>query len=322
MMRPSNVAGVLRALCGLFLVACSAAGCGDARSSAPPVAVERSPWNFRGVRGTELQTAHYLVRTTCTHEPLLERLPEFLEGCWAAYGKFVPPLREPQQPAMTYLFQTRQQWELFTQDFSPARASTYLLIRSGGYEERGVTVSHYARLATTLSLLAHEGLHQFLSVTRGGILPAWVNEGLACCFEAVDIDDRGRPRFRPRDNYIRRNSLRDAYLRNEMFDLSELLATNAGRVVAMPTPRVRSYYAQTWSLVLMLLEADGTTAREAEGFRELLRDLGTDRMRTRTAIVSVNADFGEQVFRAYVTDDFAGFKDRYGKFVRKLLELK
>jgi len=298
-------------------------GCAETIRARPEVEVREEAWTFRGVAGKELITPHYRVRTTCTNPRLLHDIPEFLEGCWSAYSELVPPRREPASAATTYLFQTRQQWEIFTREFSPAKAPTYLLIRSGGFEERGVTVSHYGRMVTTLSVLSHEGLHQFLSLTRGAPLPAWVNEGLACYFEAFDLDDQGRPRFTPRNNLIRRNSLRDAYFRRDMFALPELLSTNAGRVVALPTMKVRTYYGQTWSIVLMLLEAD-PKSKEGAGFRRLLGDLGTPEMRRVVSDESKSGgpeEFGERVFRAYVTDDLEGFKARYDAYVKQILGL-
>ncbi len=298
-------------------------GCAEVSRPLPPVESRAEPWTFRGVEGKELITPHYCVRTTCTNPRLLHDIPDFLEVCWSAYSDLVPPRRQPTSAAMTYLFQTRQQWEIFTKEFSPAKAPTYLLIRSGGFEERGVTVSHYGRMVTTLSVLSHEGLHQFLSLTRGAPLPAWVNEGLACYFEAFDLDDQGRPKFTPRNNLIRRNSLRDAYYRRDLFELPELLSTNAGRVVSLPTMKVRTYYGQTWSVVLMLLEAD-PKSKEGAGFRRLLNDLGTEEMR-RVVEESSKApggeEFGERVFRTYVTDDLVGFKARYEAYVKQLLGL-
>lgn len=315
---------ILGAMAAVMTAGGAWVGCAEPVRARPEVESRQEAWTFRGVAGKELISAHYCVRTTCTNPRLLHDIPEFLETCWSAYSDLVPPKRDPASAAMTYLFQTRQQWEIFTREFSPAKAPTYLLIRSGGYEERGVTVSHYGRMVTTLSVLSHEGLHQFLSLTRGSPLPAWANEGLACYFEAFDLDDQGRPKFTPRNNLIRRNSLRDAYFRKDLFALPELLSTNAGRVVSLPTMKVRTYYGQTWSIVLMLLEAD-PKSKEGAGFRRLLADLGTEDMR-RVAAEAAGKDvrgeeFGERVFRAYVTDDLDGFQTRYEAYVKRLLGL-
>lgn len=291
-----------------------------------PVDVKKNEWRYQGRKGTELLTEHYRLRTTCSYPRLLAMLPEFLESCWKSYANLVPPREGDPQAALAYLFQTRREWEVFTKAFSPQRAPTYLLIRSGGYEERGVTVSHYDRMATTLSVISHEGLHQYLELTRRGPIPPWVNEGLACYFEAFDLDPSGRAVFKPRDNLIRRNNLRDAFLNEQLFELRELLSTNAGRVVALPTERVRTYYAQTWSVVLFLLLGDPQREPLAQGFRDLLRDLGEERMtyNARALVVSpdrADVERGEAVFRAYVTDDLAAFEQRYRAFLRELLHV-
>jgi hypothetical protein len=292
----------------------------------PPVEFTRSEWTFEGRTGTEIITPHYRIRTTCKNPQLLGLLPEFVESCWAAYAELMPPEVEPTEPAMTYLFETRPEWEKFTKQFSPTRARTYLLIRSGGYEEQGTTVSHYDRMATTMPVMAHEGLHQFVSHTRRERIPAWVNEGLACYFEAFVLDGAGRAVFRPRNNLIRRNNLREAFLAEQLFDLKELLTTNAGEVVGLPSARVRTYYAQAWSVVLFLLDVDPKNEPMAAGFRRLLQDLGTERMRlaARAAAMSSSGgsvSFGEAIFRAYVTTDYEMFQQNYERYVRQLLRI-
>lgn len=291
----------------------------------PPVDVSRGEWRFGPVEGIELVTPHYRIRTTCTQPQLVDRLPQFVEGCWDAYARLIPPKKTNVQPALTHLFQRRREWEEFTRQFSPGRASTYLLIRSGGYEERGITVSHYDRMSTTFPVLAHEGLHQYLTLTRGGTLPPWLNEGLACHFESFDLDDHGRPTFLPRRNAIRRNNLRDSMLSKGMFPLEELLGTNAGRVVGLPSARVRAYYSQLWALVVMLAELDPAKDTAGAGFRELLGDLGSATLVARARKVMTasrgETEFGLAVFKAYVTEDVGTFEQRYVRYARNLLQL-
>lgn len=301
-------------------------GCHPTLRAATAVSVRQNEWHYGSARGVELHTEHYLVRTTCTDKDLLRRLPNFLEGCWSQYARIVPPRSAPASPALAFLFQTRAQWERFTLAFSPLRAPTYLKIRSGGFEERGVTVSHYGSMATLLSLMGHEGLHQFLSLTRNDVPPAWANEGLACYFEAFELTDSGAPVFTPRHNLIRRNNLRDAFVNRTLFDLREIVSTNAGRIVSLPSERVKTYYAQIWSIVLFLLEQDPARHPEAAGFRTLLADIGTDAMTARLAAAGArpeptSSDYGAAVFRAYVSTDFDAFDRKYRAFVRDLLSL-
>ncbi len=171
--------------------------CSLPHQGAGPVAVQRSDWTFHDRPGVELTTQHYLIRTTCKSPTLLKAIPDFLESCWTAYAELLPSQTQPSEPLKTYLFQNRSEWEAFTEDFAPARADVYKKIRSGGYSERGTTVSHYSSISATLSILAHEGFHQFLELTRGRNIPPWLNEGLACNFESFELDADNRPVFQP-----------------------------------------------------------------------------------------------------------------------------
>jgi len=291
-----------------------------------PVPVQRSEWKFHGRPGVELVTPHYLVRTTCKSPTLLAAIPDFLESCWDAYAELLPSQTQPTEPLKTYLFQGRAEWEAFTDDFAPARADVYKKIRSGGYSERGTTVSHYSTISATLSILAHEGFHQYLELTRGRNIPPWLNEGLACNFESFELDAANRPVFQPEKNALRRGHLAEAISRNRLIPLSEILETHAGEQVLKQSADVRTYYAQEWALVVFLRQPSYKNPYH-DGFEELMRDLGTDAM-TRRAQAALTPDMlgkannGEAVFRAYITTDYAKFDRDYQAFVRELLGLK
>ena len=299
--------------------------CNLPQPNAGPVAVQRSEWAFHGRPGVELTTQHYLIRTTCKSPTLLKAIPDFLESCWTAYAELLPSQTQPSEPLKTYLFQNRSEWEAFTEDFSPARADVYKKIRSGGYSERGTTVSHYSSISATLSILAHEGFHQFLELTRGRNIPPWLNEGLACNFESFELDADNRPVFQPERNALRRGHLAEAMGRNRLIPLKEILETHAGEQVLKPSADVRGYYAQEWALVLFLRQSPLKNPYH-DGFQELMRDLGTDAMarRAQSALTSDmlgKANNGEAVFRAYITTDYAKFEEDYKAFVRELLNI-
>lgn len=291
------------------------------------VEFEREDWSFGTATGSVLTSDHYTIRTTCKSKPFVEALPGFLESCWLAYAELLPPEQEPDHQLETYLFQTRWQWEQFTEGFSPERAPIYKRIRSGGYSERGITVSHYSGRRPTLSILAHEGLHQYLEAVRGLNIPGWLNEGLACYFEAFDLDPKTyRPVFTPQANYLRTRSLRDAVVRDALIPLREILSTHAGVQVQKRPSHVRSYYAQEWSLVLFLMRLEGENPYR-DGFLALLQDLGTDAMDRRArAFLAADTDghmsYGEAVFRAYVTDDLDTFEEHYKAYLLELLHLE
>ena len=123
----------------LVVGALAGAGCPSAEKHTQ-VSFAREGWNYRGAKGTQCASAHYILRTTCTSKPFVDALPGFLESCYVAYSELLPPQGAADKPLDTYLFQTRWQWERFTEQFAGPRAATYKQIRSGGYSERGVTV--------------------------------------------------------------------------------------------------------------------------------------------------------------------------------------
>jgi hypothetical protein len=295
--------------------------------SSEPVEFTREDWSYGRALGSKLTSQHYVLYTTCTSKPFVDAMPGFLETCWKAYAQLVPSEELPQRRLPTYLFKTRWQWEQFTERFAPARAEIYKCIRSGGYSERGITVSHYGGRQATLSVLAHEGLHQYLEATRGRHVPAWLNEGLACYFEAFDLDPRtNRPVFKPQTNHLRTRSLRETLVSGGLIPLEEILATHAGAEVQKQARHVRSYYAQEWSLVLFLMRP-GRDNPYRQGFLDLLRELGGDLMDRRArGFLAADADgkmsYGEAVFRAYVSDDLETFSEQYEAYLFKLLHLE
>ena len=293
----------------------------------PEIETTESEWVYGRSTGRKIASPNYVLYTTCKRESFVRALPTFLERCFEAYQDLLPTANPPSEPLDTYLFCERSDWERFTKEFSPARFATYKRIRRGGYSERGITVSHYSSQRGTLSILAHEGLHQYLEVTGRGRIPAWINEGLACYFESFDLDS-GQPRFNPRRNTLRSPFLREALVRDQLIPLRDILETNAGAAVHGNTSHVRSYYAQEWSLVLYLLD-DSAPDQYRSGFRSLLNDLGSDNLRTRAESVMSAASVsgqksvspGEAVFRAYITDDIGQFDADYRDFLADLLGL-
>lgn len=312
--------------CKVVLAVALLSGCSRSGSPSAPVSFQSEEWTYRGAVGTRMTSEHYLIFTTCKPGPFVEALPTFLESCWQAYSELLPPTRTPDQPLATYLFQTRWQWERFTEEFTGPRAAVYKQIRSGGYSERGVTVSHYGSRRSTLSILAHEGLHQYLDVTHGKPIPAWTNEGLACYFESFDLGLDNRPVFIPERNTLRTPALRAAFSRNTLQPLDRILATDAGQEIHKRSVDVLGYYAQAWSIIVFLMRGEADNAYR-DGFLEMLSELGTDNMERRAraymaADTNGRMSYGEAVFRAYITDDLVRFHADYTAWLPRLLEMQ
>lgn len=306
-----------------ILLATIAAGCGAAR---PSVHVERAAWSpAAGIEGVELRTEHYRLRVTARDPLLRDYLPAFMETAQQAYQALIPPAQPRDEPLDVYLFNTREEWRRFTLAFDPQRAPTYLHLSAGAYmdQARATTVAFDLGRDRTLSMLAHEGLHQYLAARFPRTVAAWLNEGLATQWEAFELDGP-YPRFTPRQNLFRRNNLRTALQSAEAWiPLKTLLNMNAGHAVRATGQATRSYYAQVWALVLFLRE--NAEPRYTPGFRRLLAEAGTDRARqaiydrVRTDSALLEATPGEVLFRVYITDELSVFEDTYRTFARSLV---
>jgi len=287
----------------------------------PPVAVETQEWKSpTGFTGQQLITEHYDMHITAKDDVLCQYIPPFMETTFAKYCDLKPAPVETNEQLAIYLFETRREWVDFTRHFAPQQADTYLHIQSGGYTDqpRATAVAYDLGRDLTLSLLAHEGMHQYLARYFPETIPAWLNEGLATQWEAFDL--RGdRPVFRPRKNFMRTNDLREA-LNTELIPLPELLNMHAGDAVRKTGRKVRTYYAQIWSMFLFLREGP-----YAEKFAVLLQDAGTNRQKIAlkgykavTSDAAAMSD-GEILFRQYITEDYDKFINEYREYARLLV---
>lgn len=335
-----------RPLAALTLLLLATAAC---TSPTRPIAVERRPWTEPGPDGLQFLTAHFDIRTTVRDTVLRDALPEFMETAFTEYTRLMPlpvesspPLSRGESanasPSLTkggpaegdgarlpvYLFDTREEWARFTRHFTPADAQTYLHIHAGGYTDyRSCTaVTFDLGRDHTLSLLAHEGFHQYVARYRPVPLPAWLNEGLACQFETFILEG-SHPTFSPRQNLIRLGSLREALTPpNQLASLSDLLRMHAGQAVRQTGPAAPVYYAQLWSTVLYLRDR---SCPYAPGFRKLLQDAGTPALtqairdyRAQSPTAHGLSD-AEVAFAAYITSDLQGFAARYRAFAEELV---
>ena len=289
--------------------------------------VRQSAWDpAPGLTGLRLETAHYDIHTTSNDPAMLDYLPVFMEATLAEYRKLIPVGIESAGKMQTYVFANRPQWAAFTKHFAPRQAHVYLHIKAGGYldQSTGTTVIWDLGRDRTLSLLAHEGFHQYLATYFTEPVVAWLNEGLATQWESFDLDGPF-PTFTPRRNYFRRNDLREALMgENGWIPLDELLSMHAGQAVVQTGQAVRGYYAQVWSLMLFLRESPG--GAYAGRLADLLADAGTVRLETsgrayRAATPSAGEiSDGEAIFRYYVTDDLDAFEEAYKTFARSLVD--
>jgi hypothetical protein len=309
-----------------FAMALAAAGCasvwrGFSTRDVGRVAVSAEPWSAEGLSGRRLTTEHFDIISTIRDTEFESALPRIMEAAHARYTATLRPTGDgstdwtskparhqqaglPVGPArlVTYIFGTRSEWSRFARRRFPARYAIYSRIRSGGFTEGAASVSFYTTRSTTLATLVHEGWHQYVAARFEAPIPAWLNEGLACYHEAIEIAGP-EPRFTPQRNTFRISSLRKAIQSNTLLPLGHIVDTDAGQVISRHHGGVAHlYYAQAWAFVTFLRHGAG--GRYSPAFNRMLRDIadGTFNHRVRAAgLTSATAgqSYGESVFRVY-----------------------
>lgn len=291
----------------------------------PEFRLTKADWRFESHRGVQFSTDHFDIYTTSQDRELNEYLPGFLETTFQFYSTLLPPPDNDgghDRRMKTYLLADRSEWERFVKRRFPRRYPLYRMISAGGFSEGKECVVYDIGRAATLSVIAHEGAHQYFAAHFSEPLPAWLNEGLATYCEAVEFR-RNKPHFTPQRNSFRVNHLRQATAAGTAIPLEDLLSTNAGKVIeGNRITDTAAYYAQTWALVVYLRHAaDG---RYAESFDAMLQDIanGTIRIKAQQAKalapIPSQTSYGEAVFRAYITTDLDGFKQGFQQFVHQL----
>ena len=314
----------------IFLAAAFAVvlcGCGGTRSitfDLPEFQLIQEDWEFRGRPGKAITTDHFEIYTTLGDEVLREYLPGFLETTYRFYTSLLAPPEDSirSQRMTTYVFENRLQWDAFTKQHYPARWALYRKISAGGFAEGGSCVTYNIGRSNTLSVLAHEGWHQYVGSRFPDPIPAWVNEGLATYCEAVEFHG-DTPHFTPQHNTFRINHLRSALAAGETLSVAELLDTDAGQVIdESKVALTNTYYAQSWALVVYLRH--GGDRRYAEGFEKMLEGLrnGTIRIETQAARMAsaspAQTSYGAATFYAYITDDLETFDIGYKNFLEQM----
>ncbi|MCK4659655.1 MAG: DUF1570 domain-containing protein [Phycisphaerae bacterium] len=292
---------------------------------APPVPrfqLTQEEWSYNNAVGQLLTTDHFEIYTTIADQELRAVLPLFLESAYQLYTSLLPPITSDNPRMQTYLFNSRFQWDRFVRDTFPRRYRIYARIQHGGFAEGRMCVVYYLRRAYTLSIIAHEGMHQYFGSHFKTRIPAWLNEGLATYCEGFDFRD-GAPVFLPRLNTFRLNPLRRTLTSDALIPLPKLLATHAGEVVGEGHSGLTSaYYAQVWALTVFLRHGQG--GRYAPGFARMLEDIRNGSLHTKARAARLASgqpgqmSLGEAVFRAYITHDLETVEQHYRDYMIKL----
>lgn len=298
----------------------------------PKGAVVRAvePWRSATREGERIVTPNFRIHTTMRSEEFKRLMAIFSERAMAHWTTALATLPAPDRPLDTYVFGSRDEWAAHTRMKLGTEAGAYLALGRGGYTSNAEAILYDIGPGDTLTILAHEGWHQFTQSRFKQELPPWLEEGIAAYMEGHRISpESGEPVFTPWRNFERFGELRDAVRRGRTVPIDQILDSTAQEYLADGRDRLLTYYAQVWALVHYLRE--GADGAYASGLSRLLADCiggrvadtlrnapmppdearALDRaLRRGTRLVP-----GRYWIRAYFTPDLEQFAAGYRSFV-------
>lgn len=302
-----------------------------AASPASTLPTGAEPWSYDGNPGRVYSTANARIHSTLPDGSLDRALPSFVERAISHYRSALVELPPPREPLETFIFGTRHQWERHTRERLGGSAGPYLAMGKGGFTTEGDAILYDIGPLDTLTIVAHEGWHQYTQRTFKQPLPLWLEEGVACWMEAVR-PGRGQSAtspFMPWRNHERFRELRNGARRGELIPLEALLDSSPEQFLRQGKDRMLLYYAQVWALVHFLREGEG--GRYAESLSRLLTDASEGRVQARmmNSIVFPNpkarsmhlqSRVGKWVLLEYFNPRFAEFKEQYERFLKQVTQ--
>ncbi len=299
----------------------------------PSVVESTVPWQFESADGALIRTRHYRLFTTDASS-LRHSLPEFLELALNQYTSALatPALPRPDLKLDTFLMADRSQWSSLTRQIMGINAGPYLRIQRGGFSSGGRALLFAIGPRDTLAIAAHEGWHQYTQRAFKDELPVWLEEGIAAYMEGFTFDagssgpsGEPMPVFKPWANPERFEQLGAAVKAERVMPLRQLLDTSPTALLAFDTDTALTYYAQTWALVLFLVEGPGS-ASYAPSLSRILHDASSGRLRPAidrrlgagASQLLARERRGPELFSAYFTSDLAAAEVAYDGFLRMI----
>jgi len=321
----------------LITVLATLAGCGSPKTTVKPTSypividTDNHSWNTPYSKGQMLVTDHYRIYTTIRNRPLRKYMPGFMEAAYKQYANLTTLSDLPSTIHMPmYVMATRPEWAALTTSRMGDRAGSVLSITAGGYCYDGVCVLWDIGPRATLSVAAHEGLHQFLSYRLTQSLPMWLEEGICVLAEGYQLH-KGSLVFTPKNNPSRITALRNAVVNDHWIETARLLPMDAGDAVGTGrTEKAVGYYGQLWALSLFIRN----TPKYNKGMQQMISDAQKGRMHLALGLTSdalaklkrhgraYNRTISTPLFKHYISKDLAVFNLEYLAFARELAGLE
>ena len=321
----------------LMAVLATLAGCGNRETTVQPTSYpividsDNRPWDTPHSKGQMLVTDHYRIYTTIRRRPLREYLPGLMEASHNRYLDLTGLSDRPSDKRMPmYVMATRPEWAALTTARLGKRAGAILSITAGGYCYAGVCVLWDIGPRATLSVAAHEGLHQFFSHRLTQSLPMWLEEGICVLAEGHHVH-KGSLVFTPKNNPSRITALRNAIVNRHWIEIAKLLPMDAGDAVGTGiAEKAVGYYGQVWALSMFIR----SVPKYNKGMQRMISDAQNGRMHlamglTAKALADLkrhgrayNRTVSTPLFKHYISNDPETFDKEYLAFSRKLAGLK
>jgi len=296
-----------------------------------PVVQSVSEWENPYGTGLVIKTSRYDIYTTMSDALMLRQLPTFLECAGNEYLKSSGIKVTSDARYTVYIFETREQWEQFGKEFTGSLWPVYQKIDKGAYYIKGACVSYNIGRNDTLSILAHEGWHQFSHRHFKYRLPAWLDEGLAMQFEGFQ-PHKGRYVFASSLNSLRLNGLKKSFELGQP-TFTDLLGVNPAAVIdgdpKGAEDRINSYYSRLYAFIRFLNEyAAGMYSGRfhklildgCEGKWELPAELAFSLEDRNTVLTTaINKELGVRVFANYYGTKLRTMEDQFSMYCYSLV---
>ncbi len=290
-------------------------------------------WTEGGSRAQQIVTPHFTIRTSIGNQELRRFIPIFLERALRQYANAICRLPAPNKRLETFIFGSRDGWAQFTRKRLGSDAGIYLGLGRGGYTTKSTAVLYDIGPNDTLTIVAHEGWHQYSQSVFREELPVWLEEGIATYMEGFRVDEQRAPNFAAWRNFERFGELREAVRSENLIPLQDLLERSPQQFLGDGKDRLLVYYAQVWAFTHFLV--DGLEGRHRSQLAELLQDAvrgsisasllaaaddsdARDALQRGLARGGIRALPGPLVASAYFGRDLDELARDYEDFVRRL----
>ncbi|MDI6786764.1 MAG: DUF1570 domain-containing protein, partial [Planctomycetota bacterium] len=214
---------------------------------------EKLPWDKALVKETE----HYIIKANLSQEAI-DDLCYVMECFYFEAKKIFKLARDPGSKLKVFVF--KEASEYYANGGAGGSQGVYM---SSGANKQIMT---YYQPPRTISVLLHEGTHQFVDLVCNARVPIWINEGLATYYESSKFE--GDSLKTNIVNHERLRLIKDLIIKKDVPRLEDIINIRQANFAIYE-------YAHTWSLVYFFMNYNkGQYADELEEYFEKIKKKG------------------------------------------------